>query len=91
MNYCLSQHPDRGEHIPFKDWDEEALNSLVAEECPLTGCFWDMEVITAFKKENLRAVIYTLHNCVEHMYSDVSLEEIAEANGWEFKETGELL
>jgi hypothetical protein len=91
VDYCLSQHPDRGEHITFKDWDEEALNSLVAEECPLTGCFWDMEVITAFKKENLRAVIDTLHDCVEHIYSDEELELIANANEWEFKETGGLL
>jgi len=91
VDYCLSQYPDRDEHITFKDDDGYLLEELNADEYPLTGCFWDVEVINALKKGNLRAVIDTLHDCVEHIYSDESLEEIAEANGWEFYGTGELL
>ena len=82
---------DRGEHITFNDYDEELLDGLVANDCPLTGCFWDMEVINALKAKDMGKVLDTLHDCIEHLYSDEALEEMCDGNDYEFYESGKVV
>tara|TARA_R110000751_G_scaffold177025_5_gene283294 strand:- start:32 stop:466 length:435 start_codon:yes stop_codon:yes gene_type:complete len=90
-DYCLSHYPDRNERIIFKDYDEDLLEELNADECPLTGCFWDIEVINALKAKDMSKVLDTLHECVEHLYSDEGLKELFEGNDYEFYESGEAV
>tara|TARA_R110002051_G_scaffold84646_1_gene149925 strand:+ start:480 stop:914 length:435 start_codon:yes stop_codon:yes gene_type:complete len=87
--YNISQYAEQGECITFMDYDEDLLEELNADECPLTGCFWDVEVINALKAKDMTKVFETLHNSIEHLYSDEALEEMCEANDYEFYESGE--
>lgn len=84
VDWGLSHGPDRGEYITFKAYDEELLAELNAEDCPLTGCFWDYEVIEALKAKDMRKVIDTLHRVVENLYSDEGLTDLCEGNEYEF-------
>jgi hypothetical protein len=88
-DWCLSHCPDRGEHITFKGYDREVLASLDADECPLTGCFWDAVLIEALKAGDMGKVLDTLHEAVEYLYSDEALIEMCEANDYEFYIGGE--
>tara|TARA_R110000823_G_scaffold116974_2_gene240206 strand:+ start:411 stop:845 length:435 start_codon:yes stop_codon:yes gene_type:complete len=87
--YNISQYAEQGECITFMDYDEDLLEELNADECPLTGCFWDVEVINALKAKDMTKVFETLHNSIEHLYSDEMLTEICEGNDYEFYESGE--
>tara|TARA_R110000782_G_scaffold141400_1_gene234115 strand:+ start:212 stop:646 length:435 start_codon:yes stop_codon:yes gene_type:complete len=87
--YCVSYYGDRSERITFNDYDEDLLEELNADECPLTGCFWDMELINALKAKDMGKVLETLHDCIEHLYSDEVLFEMCEDNDYEFYENGE--
>jgi hypothetical protein len=89
VDYCLSHYPDRSERIIFKDYDEDLLEALNGGECPLTGCFWDIEVIEALKAKDTKQVLDRLHDCVEYLYSDEALEEMCDGNDYEFYENGE--
>jgi hypothetical protein len=90
-DWSIAHYPCRGEHITFKDYDEDLLEELNADECPLTGCFWDIEVINALKAKDMGKVLDTLHECVTHLYSDEALEEMCEANDYEFYESGKVV
>tara|TARA_R110000823_G_scaffold16159_2_gene51793 strand:- start:108 stop:542 length:435 start_codon:yes stop_codon:yes gene_type:complete len=90
-NWSIAHYPCQGEHITFKDYDEELLAELVADDCPLTGCFWDGVVIDALKAKNMRDVLDTLHKSIEHLYSDEALTEMCEANDYEFYIGGEMV
>lgn len=89
-DWSISHYACQGEHITFKDYDEELLAGLVANDCPLTGCFWDMELIEALRDKNMGKVLDTLHKSIEHQYSDEELTEMCEANEWEFYIGGEI-
>jgi hypothetical protein len=89
VDYCLSHYPDRSEHIIFKDYDEDLLEALNGGECPLTGFFWDIEVINALKDKDMSKVLDALHKCIEYLYSDEGLKEMYECNDYEFYESGE--
>ena len=89
VNWGLSHYPERDEHITFKDYDEELLAELNADDCPLTGCFWDGVVIDALKAKNMRDVLDTLHDSIEYLYTDEALTEMCEANDYEFYIGGE--
>lgn len=90
FDYCISQVPDRGEYIVFKDYDKEALMELNENDMPLTGVCWDYELIKGLKEGNPELVLDTLHKDTEYQYSDDGLLELCEANEYEFTEEGEV-
>jgi len=88
LDYSVSLVPDRGEFIRFTDYDEELLAELDADTCPLTGCFWDAEVIEHLRADDMRGLMNKLHDAHDFYYTDDGLWEVAWANEWEFKENG---
>jgi len=82
-DWSLAHHPCRGEHITFKDYDEELLAGLVATDCPLTGCFWDIELIEALRDKDMGKVLDALHESIDYLYTDEALTERCE-NKYEF-------
>jgi len=91
LEYSVSLVPDRGEFIRFTDYDEELLSELDASACPLTGCYWDEEVIEHLRADDMRGLIGKLHHAHDYHYTDEALHEAAEANDWEFKENGVMV
>ena len=95
VDWSLSTWGDRGEHITFNDYDEDLLKGLNADECPLTGCFWDIELIESLRENpndgDMRKVLDTLHKSVAYLYSDEALEEMCYGNDYEFYESGKVV
>jgi hypothetical protein len=91
FDYSISQSPDRGEYIIFKDYSQEALCSLSAEDCPLTGVCWDVDIIQGLKAGNPSKVLESLHSDTEYQYSNDGLLELCEASEYEFNESGEII
>ena len=89
LDYNVSLVPDRAEFIRFTDYDEELLAELDADACPLTGCFWDAEVIEHLRADNMWGLMKRLHDVHDYYYTDEALYDTAEVNDWEFKENGE--
>lgn len=91
FDYSISQVPDRGEYIIFKDYDYEKLSRLIADDCPLTGVCWDIDLIVGLREGNTNKVLDSLHSDTEYMYSNEGLFKICEANQYEFKEDGSFI
>jgi hypothetical protein len=91
FDYSISQVPDRGEHITFEDYSQTALDELVADDCPLTGVCWDVELIHGLKEGRPYIVLKLLHLDTEHLYSDVGLLELCIANEYEFDSNGKAI
>lgn len=91
LDYSLSQVPDRGEFIYFKNYNEEALAKLDEASCPLTGVFCDHDVIECVRNNDMRELIDRLHGWCEYHYTNEALEETADSNGWEFTIEGRLI
>jgi len=91
FDYSISQTPQRGEHITFKDYDHEALCRISADDCPLTGVCWDVDLIIGLREGNANKVLNSLHSDTEYQYSNEGLFELCEANGYEFEEDGDLV
>jgi hypothetical protein len=91
VDWSISHGPDRGEHITFKDYDEELLAGLVADDCPLTGCFWDIELIVALRDKDMGVVLDTLHKSIDYLYTDEALTEMCEVNECEFYIGGKIV
>mgnify|MGYP003646791255 FL=1 len=89
VDWAISHYDTQSDHITFKDYDEELLQGLNPDECPLTGCFWDIELIESLREKELRQVLNTLYNCIEHLYTDEALIEMCGDNEYEFYENGE--
>ena len=90
-DYSISQEPDRGEYITFKDYDHEKLCRLSADDCPLTGVCWDVDLIVGLREGNPDKVLYSLHSDTEYQYSDEGLYELLVSNEYEFDEYGEFV
>ena len=88
LDHSVSLVPYRGEFIRFTDYDEELLVELDADTCPLTGCFWDVEVIEHLRADDMRGLMDKLHEAHDYHYTDEALYETAEANEWEFRKDG---
>lgn len=91
FDYSISQVPDRGERITFKDYDHEELCRLSADDCPLTGVCWDVDLIIGLRNGNPNEVLDSLHSDTEYVYSDDGLFELCEANQYEFDEDGNCI
>ena len=90
LNYSISQVPDRGEFISFKNYDREKLCRLNSDDCPLTGVCWDIDVIQNLRVNNINNVLNIIHKDTEYVYSDEGLEELCIANEYEFDENGKF-
>ena len=89
-DYSISQIPDRNEFINFRDYDEEELNKLEAQECPLTGAWCDVDVIEGLREKNMSKLLKAIHEETEYIYSDEGLFELCECNEYEFNEEGNI-
>ena len=88
LDFGVSPWPVRGEHIHFADYNKELLAELDAGACPLTGSFWDVEVIEHLRADDMQGLLDKLHDACDYYYSDEGLHETAISNDWEFKENG---
>ena len=91
FDYSISQVPDRCERIAFTDYDRDALCRLSADDLPLTGVCWDIDIIKGLRTGNPSLVLESLHADTEYQYSDEGLEELCEANGYEFDTKGNYI
>ena len=87
-DYSISQVPDRGEYITFTDYSQEDLRRLSADDCPLTGVIWDIDLIQGLREGNPSKVLDSLHSDTEYQYSDEGLYDLCEANQYEFDAEG---
>ena len=90
LDYAISSVPDRGEFIRFTDYDREALCRLSADDCSLTGVYWDYDVIKGLRIGDPTQVLSTLHQDTKYCYSDEGLYDLCEANQYEFTEEGNI-
>jgi hypothetical protein len=90
-DYKIGQFPDRGQFICFNDYDKDKLMKLNAEDCPLTGTTWDIDLIEGMQKEDNNRILKALHNDSEYIYSNEGLLELCEANNYEFNEQGKVI
>jgi len=95
LDYCVGQFPDRGEYIRFTDYDKDAFTEVWSEAVDssseiLTGTLWDWIVISHVDQNDMKGLLGIIHRESEYAYSDESIETIAGANEWEFKEDGSL-
>lgn len=98
LDYCFGSVPDRGEHITLKGTYSDAdLKTLVVEDCPLTGCYWDAVVIDALQaagnndRERIditSSVLKVLHSEHDYQYSDEGLKEHCLGNNYHFLTDG---
>jgi hypothetical protein len=91
LDYSIGQFASRGEFISLKNYDKEILKEIDPDSYSLTGVFWDYYVVTALQKGNIFNSINSLHKDSEYVYSDQGLEELCEANDYEFTEKGSLI
>jgi hypothetical protein len=91
LKYSISQVPDRGEFISFRDYDHEKLCHLSSEDCSLTGYCWDIDVITHLRQDNINYLLKIIHSSTEYCYSDEGLENLCMANDYEFNENGKFI
>ncbi len=91
VSYSISQVPDIGEHITFKDYSHEDLCFLSADDCPLTGCWSDVDIIVGLRHGTPEDVLKSLHTDTEYTYSDAGLFELCMSNDYEFNEKGEFI
>jgi len=90
LHFSISCPRSYDSFIRLSEYDEEALRDLNAEECPLTGCFWDIEVIEALKEGSFENVWQILDETYEYRYSDEGLAELCRSNEYEFYEDGSI-
>jgi hypothetical protein len=91
FDYAISSVPDRGEYISFKNYSQEDLCRLSADDLPLTGVCWDADVIQGLREGSPEKVLKALHSDTEYQYSDEGLLELCEANEYEFDENGKFI
>lgn len=90
-DYSIGQFPDRGEFISFNNYNKDELMKLNADECPLTGVIWDIDLIDGMQKGDNNKVLRTLHNNSEYIYSNEGLLELCDANNIEFDDKGKAI
>ena len=91
VDYGISQFPDRGEFIRFKNYNKDQLMELDASDLPLTGVCWDYELIEGLQEDDPEKVLRSLHRDSEYQYSDDGLFDLANINEYEFTDQGKLI
>ena len=91
VDYSLGQFPSKGEFISFKDYDDELLDKLVADDYPLTGVCWDPILIESMQQDgDADRVLTALHEDSAYVYSDEGIREMCLINDYEFTLNGEI-
>jgi len=105
LDYSISCVPDRGEHITIKpthdDFNYAHLFELVLkiDDCPLTGCTYDIDLLEHLVKPFLSAdsiktalneYLKSIHSEYEAMLGDDYISDLCEANDYEFYESGKI-
>ena len=104
LDYSLSCVPDRGEFIRLKpnhdSLDFDALWNIidVDKECPLTGVCYDHDIIDHLTKYNLKdslnnalnEYINSIHEEYRSMLKDDYINDLCEANEYEFTVDGKI-
>lgn len=105
LDYSISCVPDRGEFIKIDpieenlDFDDikDAIENL--ENCPLTGVCYDADILESIKENGLNpeslqdalnTYLESIHNEYYSMLEDEYLQDLCEANDYEFTENGKL-
>jgi len=88
VDYSISTFPDRGEYLKFQNCDFEVIDNFNPEDLPLTGMYWDFEVIQAIQKRNLNLVIDAYHKACEYIYGEENIAELCGMNVYYFYEDG---
>ena len=98
LDYSISLTPDRGEYIQIKDYDKNVLRELCKkkDDCPLTGCCYDIDVLELAIKhcykldDALHYYLNQIHEEYEYYLTDEYLTENCEANEYCFTENGKF-
>jgi hypothetical protein len=105
LDFSYSVVPDRGEFIKFTPKYEElnfkAFWEVIDQEkeCPLTGCFYDHDFIDHLSGYNLtesalkkagQEFIKSIHEEWESMLTDDYINDLCEANDYEFTNNGKI-
>jgi len=96
LDYSLSCVPDRVEFITIKDFDDKLfLESFKLKNCALTGVCYDDDLIYCLNKfgclnTGLNCYINSIHDEYESMLENEYLNDLCEANGYEFLENGKM-
>lgn len=88
LDYSIGAFPDRSEYISLKDYRPMALAALNSDDLPLTGCFYDAEVIKAAQNGNIEEALQSLHEEGEFLYSDKGIIEELQCREAYFTEDG---
>jgi hypothetical protein len=88
-DYAISQSPDRGEFISFEGYDSVLLDDLVEDDFPLTGSYFDAELISSLKRGTPSSALASVHKETEAVYSDDGLFDLCLINEYEFNNKGE--
>lgn len=105
LDYSISCVPDRGEFIKispkYDQLDFESFWDVINKEldCPFTGVCYDHDIIDHFTRYNLNIdtlntalndYLKSIHDEYESMLTDEYLNDLCEANEYEFYENGKL-
>jgi len=91
VSYSIGQFPSKSEFVSFTSYDDKLLDRLVADDCPLTGVCWDVDLIESMQQDgNANRVINALHDDSEYVYSDEGLNTLCLCNDYEFTLKGKL-
>jgi len=90
FDYSISQVPDIGEFISFRDYDKKALQDII-DESDVSGVWCDYEIVRALRKGNPSDALKSLHEDTEYIYSDKGLKELCEDNEYEFNTEGKFI
>lgn len=95
LDYSLSCVPSRGEFISFyHDHDSINVDHLKADECPLTGCCYDQDLISDIQNHGIdKAItnyINSIHDEYQSMLAAEYISELCESNDYEFTVDGKI-
>lgn len=106
LDYSISCVPDRGEYIrikPLNEWNldfDELLKVIKSnEDCPLTGVCYDHDILDLLSKDGISTdslkmaldnYLDSIHSEYESMLEDDYINDLCEANDYEFYENGKI-
>ena len=89
LDYSFCIVPQFGQFIKITDFDAAGLSELVADDCPLTGGYYDSIVIEGLKANTLdQDALKALHASCPVLNSEKGLKRIIELNYCYFTSEG---